>query len=770
MSGVGGNSVTITLNGFQATFSSNQFTANVSDVPDPDAMRKLRDRYGGDWFLHWRAGKAYGIPRTDAPKEPFGREVELDTGDHDVLHLVVARLNDVMPCVFPNYEAFRQRPFSFLGQKDELVRLVTKEWQRVPPLLKEFKISPRFDLDPRIIEIRKDETCTAIFLQVGMKWQILAGVDQLQDAGIDLRGLAVVRRDPATTERRLVGIIESVGRTEVELGEAYNYLRTIPVNQVWLEGGRASFARCLRHLLGGRYESFETGREQQEAKFLTGPDLDKILDRMGEFLTKASPIRLAPGLTCTVSERIRLENTSDYQSVVTCDNVEYCFDAAKSKRNIIPWSGLMQYGPFGRETFPKRTPRILVVCPDQSEGKVSQFVKSFRDGIQSVANSKYPKGFAASFGLVNPEFVTCAVPLLGASEESAATRYREAIENHLAQNHNHYDAAIVALLDHHAHLPDERSPYLYGKATLLMNGIPTQEIRHATLSARAESLQWTMQNFSIALYSKLGGTPWTVAHDLTVDDEIVIGMGSVELSGSRFDARQRYMGITTVFRGDGNYLLSNVSRACSYDDYPEVLKKTTTDVLAELKSRNGWRDGDTVRIVFHAHKPLKRIEIARIVEECVRHAAKGQTVQFAFLTVSHDHPFKVLDTDQEGVFKNNATKGRYAPARGTVAQLGRYTRLLSTNGPYQIKRATAPLPSPLLVSLHRDSGYKDLQYLTEQALKFTSLTWRSTQPAYAPVTIYYSELIAELLGRLQHVPGWSPMVLNTKLRSSRWFL
>ena len=79
---------------------------------------------------------------------------------------------------------------------------------------------------------------------------------------------------------------------------------------------------------------------------------------------------------------------------------------------------------------------------------------------------------------------------------------------------------------------------------------------------------------------------------------------------------------------------------------------------------------------------------------------------------------------------------------------------------------------PVLVHLHplsTGSGC-DLTYLTEQVLKFTSLTWRSTQPAYTPVTIYYPELISNLMLRLKQVPGWSPAPLNTKLRSSKWFL
>jgi hypothetical protein len=491
---------------------------------------------------------------------------------------------------------------------------------------------------------------------------------------------------------------------------------------------------------------------------------------MRDVLQGDTLIQLAPDLTCAVDSTIEVTNTPEYQTVTSCSAVQYCFDAARAKRHEIAWAGLTKFGPFDRDTFPKRTPRILVVCPNQSAGKVSQFIRTFRDGIQSESNSQFAKGFAATFGLVNPQFVTCEVPTLGISDSRAAAAYVKTIEDHLAATTGQYDLALVVILNPQSNLPDAINPYLRGKAVLLMNGIPVQDIRLSTVTAHPYSLQYALQNLAVAMYAKMGGTPWTVAHDLTVDDEVVIGMGNVELSGSRFEQKQRLMGITTVFRGDGNYLLSNVSRVCGYDDYPKVLEESMAEVLREVKKRNGWQDNDTVRVVFHAHKPLRRIEVAKIIARCVQEVGARQNIQFAFLTVTHDHPFKVLDTAQAGKETRSGTKGVYAPSRGTIVQLGRYTRLLTTNGVNQIKRETSPLPAPVLIHLHPESTYVDLQYLPEQVLKFTSLTCRSTQPAYAPVTIYYSELIAALLARLEKIPGWSAAVLNTRLRSSRWFL
>jgi hypothetical protein len=249
-------------------------------------------------------------------------------------------------------------------------------------------------------------------------------------------------------------------------------------------------------------------------------------------------------------------------------------------------------------------------------------------------------------------------------------------------------------------------------------------------------------------------------------------MGTAELSSSRFALKQRYVGITTVFRGDGNYLLGHLSRDCSYDEYPELLEQNIAKIIAELRERNGWRKGDTVRIVFHAHKPLKRVEVAKIVKRAVDVAGDGLRIEFAFLTVSNEHPFMVIDPEYQGLAGSysDAVKAKMVPPRGRVVQLGRYTRLLCTIGPTLIKRTQTPLPAPLLVSLHKDSTYRDLQYLSEQILKFTNLSWRGTQPSADPVTIYYSQLIAKDLSRLRAIESWSPTSLNTRLKYSMWFL
>ena len=99
-------------------------------------------------------------------------------------------------------------------------------------------------------------------------------------------------------------------------------LKSIQTNQVYLEGSKASFARCLKTLLGRRYDEFESQRWIHEGKFLLGPSLDRLLGEMEKVLRKVSPIELAPGFTCELAGRIEVNNTAEYQAVTACDPVE----------------------------------------------------------------------------------------------------------------------------------------------------------------------------------------------------------------------------------------------------------------------------------------------------------------------------------------------------------------------------------------------------------------------------------------------------------------
>jgi len=744
------------------TFGADAFGAWVRDITEDEDLGAVRQAHAPKWSVLWEREQLFFLPLAAGLAAPAGTAwTELEAGSN--LRLLARLTTEALVRSFPDYEPLRRRPFTFLGRRQELLSDAARVLRVDNALLADFRIWPKYALGARVLEVRDGSPFVGITVHLSTRWEIVSGLEELRDAGVDLTGLFVVRRDPDPDQRRLVGRIAAVRAGRVELSESTDGATAIDVKSVMLEGRRDVFARCLRHLLGRDYPAWEKYRDKQMGALLDGPALRSEITRVGQVLSKR-PLELASGLTCTVGAPLAVRNSADYASVVTARQLDYCFDPARSKRHRYAWPGLEKYGPFSRDTFARPSPRILVVFPQAAQGAAETFTRYLRDGVPGQQG--FQGGFAQTFGLVNPRFDLVPVPRSGGTP---ARDYCAALRGALARG-DLPDAAIVIVTDRDGDLPVDQNPYLHSKAMLLMAGVAAQHARLSNVTAGLGSLPYILQNMSIALYAKMKGVPWTVDHDLTIADELVIGIGTAELSDSRLQERQRFVGITTVFRGDGNYLLGQLSREAAYADYPQVLRDSTREIISEIKQRNGWQDGDTVRIVLHAAQPPRNVDFALLMRDAVHAAGQGQHIEFAFVTVSHEHPFALIDPAQAGRKTGRGLKGACVPDRGLIVQTDKYSRLITTNGPSLVKRAGLPLPRPLHVHLHRHSTFTDLHYLSEQVLKFTGLSWRSTHPAADPVTIYYSELIARQLARLRAVPDWSPALLDTRLRISKWFL
>lgn len=740
----------------------------VREFPNPSEVKAERQRLEGFWFVHWVGGKLYHLRLKSGGPNVDGALQTLSVSDHP--WLLRARIDDVIGDAVSQYEPIRVRPFTFLAQKAELIKPAAVAAGVAHPLLAGFKVTPRFILNAKVYEPSGGIAGLGMFVNVGMHYDIDVPLPDLQAANIDLAGMYVVRRTPEQGQRRLVGRIGHLAGGQANLSEATGAV-SVSMDEIKLEGSKENVARCLTALLGpARYKALMNALDNEQAVYRLGPEFDGVVGKMGAHLAK-TPLPIAQGVEGRIGERIILKNDDTTRSVYLTPPVDYVFDRTGAKSAAYAWPGLSQFGPYDRATFTNRSPRLLVVFPASTQGKVEAFLRAFRDGL-GASYRGFPKGFRDLFGLVQVDFVMCPVAISVADKATSEAKYRQAIEARLSSGEE-VQGGIIVLFDEHAFLKGLQNPYIRTKALLLTLGVPTQEVRMWTVNQPPASLQYTLQNFSVSVYAKLNGTPWTVNQDKAISDELVVGMGFAELSGSRFEDRQRFVGITTVFSGDGTYLLGNVSKECNYAGYPDMVKESMLAILKELKTRNNWRPGDTVRVIFHAHRPLKRIDVAKIVFACTREIGAEQDIQMAFVTVSHDHPFFIFDRQEKGEpvrRDSDVMKGTFAPARGTIARIGRSTRLLAVNSGKLIKRQNSPLPAPLLISLHEDSTFKDVDYLAEQVLKFTSLSWRSTLPAGTPVTIFYSERIAELLGRLKDVPDFSTTAISVKLKWSRWFL
>jgi len=75
-----------------------------------------------------------------------------------------------------------------------------------------------------------------------------------------------------------------------------------------------------------------------------------------------------------------------------------------------------------------------------------------------------------------------------------------------------------------------------------MHQIPVQEFKIEAAQKTDRDLQYSLNNMAPATYAKLNGIPWLLKANPTIAHELVIGLGSANVSESRLGNRERYVG------------------------------------------------------------------------------------------------------------------------------------------------------------------------------------------------------------------------------------
>ena len=75
-------------------------------------------------------------------------------------------------------------------------------------------------------------------------------------------------------------------------------------------------------------------------------------------------------------------------------------------------------------------------------------------------------------------------------------------------------------------------------------------------------------------------------------------MGSAHIGDGRLGNTERVVGITTVFSGDGNYCVSTLSRAVSFDTYGEELLNSLKSTIGRLARSMNWQPQEVVEVLL----------------------------------------------------------------------------------------------------------------------------------------------------------------------------
>ncbi len=542
---------------------------------------------------------------------------------------------------------------------------------------------------------------------------------------------------------------------------------------VELEADFNGFMRCLNATFPGRANTIDRRLFELQSAAQVGPKKLSELTRIENRLT-AKPLRLLPGFDASVLPHLSSSGTG-FPRTHHAPQALYVFDRTFNKPPLNDAKrGIFNHGPYSQQGFTPSKPRICVVCERNRKGEVEQFLQKLLEGHNEPGRRCFfPDGLIKTYRLQGKDV------RFFLADGPTAPAYRKAAQEALAAATTEAERWHIAFVqvDQASHdLRGENNPYLVVKAAFLSQQIPTQEFVTETMRRKGSGLDFILSNIALAGYAKLGGTPWHLKVDNPIAHELVIGLGSASISNSKLGAKQRMVGITTLFTSEGRYLIGNMSNAVPFEEYGQAVVEMLTSAIERARADMNWQKGDEVRLIFHSFKPLKDTEADAV--KAVAESLKDYHVDFAFLHVAQEHDTVLFDSKNLGAPSYSAglargvqiMKGEFAPMRGTYLMLNKANAVLSLTGSKEVKKPTDGLPYPVLLHLHRCSTFTDMKYLTEQVYTFSCHSWRSFDMARMPVTISYSQLIARLLGRLGSLPNFSVDSIYGRLNRLRWFL
>ena len=310
-------------------------------------------------------------------------------------------------------------------------------------------------------------------------------------------------------------------------------------------------------------------------------------------------------------------------------------------------------------------------------------------------------------------------------------------------NHNEKIIAIyLTPIGRHTSDKEERKIYYRVKERLLRYNIVSQCIETSKMLSMIEhdntntdsngkplkNFAYTLQNMSIAINAKLGGTPWRLSSPK--QDELIVGVGAFRNT----ETNTQYIGSAFSFDNTGSFN----SFAYFLNDELEELAGSIENAILKFAVANGKPQ----RLIIHYYKTMNHKEIAHIEK--------------ALHNLNLDIPFYVLsinkiESEDYVVFDDNYKE--LMPYSGTYVNLGDKTYLLCNNTRYENARLNPydGYPFPIKIKIDcpndpmRDIDTTTINQLIDQVYQFSRIYWKSVKQQNLPVTIKYPEMIAQML-------------------------
>ncbi len=423
-------------------------------------------------------------------------------------------------------------------------------------------------------------------------------------------------------------------------------------------------------------------------------------------------------------------------------------ETGEHHKDVVPQLGL-NYGPYSQ--LRNNSVKIFFIAHEQEAEFTKKFWTMFSKGYAGFANTcRYPyQGLSYYLG-TNVEIVRGVLFKDEKDPVSAIGQHIQRIRQEAG------DAPLLAFYftpigknDKSAELTDV---YYKVKEYLLNFGIQSQCIETAkALTAykndedrKRYDFIYTLQNISIAVHAKMGGTPWLI--DIPPYRELVVGVGAFAHKDTK------YIGSAFSFDNTGAF---NSFEYFQKDELEELAGSIQNAVIEYSHTIE-----NPTRLILHYYKDMNEDEVA--------------VIEKALYDLKLDIPIFVVTinkTEAEDIFVFDDAYDGKMPYSGNYINLGRNNYLLCNNTRYQFGRKDPEgYPFPVKLKIHCPTdpsllNQNTVQNLIDQVYQFSRIYWKSIKQQNLPVTIKYPEMVARI------APHFTGGVIPTAIgRNNLWFL
>lgn len=760
------------LNYFPLHFDFERYQINTEPYTQ-ERLAELREKYNSTHSF-FKNGDTIYISKKDGDDVVLGKLAERNTfGDNEVTSSLIKHI------FFRTFkDRFKQHipvdfyPFRFFSTKDrdDIIKNVLPE-----KLNDKISYKKLIEVQLRLTEINGVKRF-GFLINIRRNWIFNISCAELQAEGFDINGLDVLHAETLpgldnilAPNEEFVGVLKEISGTKAKV-ETNEGVKEFELNELFIRKTKFNI---------GNYLTFATSHQKSD-------EILKIIESKREDIYNPKNLyaeinKVAEHLFTENGQPVLFQNKDSFCFTVDSKPLEasntiqlktptFIFDHAGTKtNNFNPDNGLTNYGPYDSITFDIKAPNILCICNKSNRGVFTNFLSSLKDGLPQ--SRYFQKGLQRKYDLQDMLFNIKEIQDFTVDEYLNAIRSEDENKPHLA---------IIEIPAAFKRYDDRNNPYYTIKAKLLSLEIPVQYVTSEIIKSHNE---YILNSLALQMYAKMGGIPWVLPSQRSVDREIVIGIGHSWLRKNQYAGAEqnRVVGITTFLSSDGQYLLADKVKDVAFENYFVELLNSLKSSIQRLSTEQGWSEGETVRLIFHIFKPIKNTEFD-VISQLVREINQ-YNIKFAFVTISQHHPNMLFDMNQPGVLKygNSGTIGAFIPNRGTNIFLDSETCIVQMLGANELKTAKQGMSKPIQIKIRTPKGsydnnglndliFHDLSYITQQIFSFTYLSWRSFLPGEEPATMKYSNLISRLLGKMRSVPGWDADKLNYGLKRKKWFL